>query len=237
MSTFVLIHGGFHGAWCWHKVVAALERKGHTVLAPDLPSHGRDRTPLAEVNMQAYTDCVCKILDAQREPVILVGHSMGGGPITTAAEARPDKIKRLVYVTAILPQSGETLSGVFMQDAESTVAANFVMSEDGSYATFREAGLRDTFYHDCSDEDIVLARLSLTPQAMAPLADPMHTSAERFGRVPRVYIECRRDQALSPAYQKKLYTATPCEKVISMDTSHSPFLSAPEALAGHLVAL
>lgn len=78
MSTFVLIHGAAHGGWCWYKVVPLLEKQGHTVLAPDLPSHGRDKTPLAAVTLQLYVDSVCKLLDEQQEPVILVGHSMGG---------------------------------------------------------------------------------------------------------------------------------------------------------------
>jgi hypothetical protein len=75
------------------------------------------------------------------------------------------------------------------------------------------------------------------PQATAPLATPVHTSAENFGRLPRVYIECLRDQVLPPAVQKKQYTALPCQKVISMATSHSPFFSAPEELVEYLVSL
>ena len=75
MSTFVLIHGARHGGWCWYKVVPLLEKRGHTVLAPDLPSHGRDKTSISDVSLQTYVDGVCQILDAQREPVILVGHS------------------------------------------------------------------------------------------------------------------------------------------------------------------
>jgi len=75
------------------------------------------------------------------------------------------------------------------------------------------------------------------PEAVALLATPLHTSAENFGRLPRIYIECLRDQVLPPAVQKKQYTALPCQKVISMDTSHSPFFSAPEELVEHLVSL
>ena len=105
-STFVLIHGGCHGAWCWYKVVPALEKKGHSVIAPDLPSHGRDKTPVYAVTFQAYVDTVCDILDAGRNPVVLVGHSMGGGIIKEAAEYRPDKIKTLVYLTALLRPMG-----------------------------------------------------------------------------------------------------------------------------------
>jgi pimeloyl-ACP methyl ester carboxylesterase len=237
MSTFVLIHGAAHGGWCWYKVVAALEKHGHTVLAPDLPSHGRDKTPISAVTLQLYVDSVCKLLDGQREPVILVGHSMGGGIITQAAEERPERIKRLVYLTAALPRNGQSMFEEFQHNTESAALANFVVAPDQSYATFREAGLKEAFYEDCSEEDITLAKLLLTPQAMAPITTPVKTSEARWGRVPRVYIECLRDRALTPPFQKRLYTTSPCQQVISMDTSHSPFFSAPEELARHLMAL
>jgi pimeloyl-ACP methyl ester carboxylesterase len=77
----------------------------------------------------------------------------------------------------------------------------------------------------------------LVPQALAPLATPVSTTEENFGRVPRVYISCLLDRALSPPIQEKLYKALPCEKVISLDTSHSPFFSAPEKLASHLLSI
>jgi pimeloyl-ACP methyl ester carboxylesterase len=78
MSTYVLIHGAWHGAWCWGKVVPLLQEKGHRVYTIDLPSHGADQTPVAQVSLKAYTDRVCEVLDGLDEPAILVGHSMGG---------------------------------------------------------------------------------------------------------------------------------------------------------------
>src|SRR5262249_28170193 len=107
MSTFVLIHGAGHGGCCCYKIVPMLKKKGNTVVAPDLPSHGRYKTPLSAVSLQAYVDRVCQVLDAQREPVILVGHSMGGAIITQVAEYRPAQIKTLVYITALLLKNGE----------------------------------------------------------------------------------------------------------------------------------
>ena len=237
MSTFVLVHGAAHGGWCWYKVVAALERHGHTVLAPDLPGHGKDKTPVTAVTLQLYVDSVCKLLDAQREPVILVGHSMGGGIITQVAEERPDRIKCLVYLAAGLPRNGLPLLEWSQKETESAPLPNFEMAPDKISGAFREAGLREMFYGDCSEEDIVLAKLLLVPQALEPLTTPVKTSEAKWGRVPRVYIECLRDRAVTPSLQKRLYTAVPCQQVISMDTSHSPFFSAPGELARHLMAL
>ena len=99
MSTFVLIHGAWHGAWCWYKVTPLLQSRGHRVHTPDLPALGIDRTPLPSSSLQCYTDRVCKTLNACDEPVYLVGHSMGGLVISHAAEAMPQKVKMLVYLS------------------------------------------------------------------------------------------------------------------------------------------
>ena len=237
MSTYVLIHGAWHGGWCWKKVIPLLEKEGHTVVAPDLPGHGEDKKPIAEISLQAYTDRVCQILDEQPEPVILVGHSMGGVVITQTAEYRPEKIKKLVYLTAFLLQNGEFLLMHAEPDTEALVLPNLIMSEDESYANVKEEALKEAFYADCSDEDVAFAKSQLVPQAAAPLATPVNTTEENFGRVPRVYIACSRDKAISPSIQENLYTALPCEKVITLDTSHSPFFSAPEELANHLLSI
>ena len=207
------------------------------MVAPDLPGHGKDKTPIPEISLQAYADSVCKVLDAQSEPVVLVGHSMGGIVITQAAENRPEKIKTLVYVCAFLLWSGESLLQVAEGDTESSALPNLIMAEDESYITVRDEAIQELFYGDCADEDVRRAKSLLVPQAAAPFATPVNTTDENFGRTPRVYIECLRDRAISPSLQKRMYTALPCPRVISMDTSHSPFLSAPEELARHLMSL
>ncbi len=237
MSNFVLIHGAWHGGWCWDKVVPLLERAGHKAVALDLPGHGRDRTPIPQITLQAYADRVCSVLDAQPEPVVLVGHSMGGIVITQAAEQRPQKIKTLVYLTAFLLRNGESLLQVAQGDTEALVLPNLVMAEDQSHASVGEDVLEEVFYGNCSDEDVAWAKSLLVPQAAAPFSTPVHTTAESFGRIPRVYIECLRDRAISPSVQRQMYTALPCRKVITMDTDHSPFFSAPEELVAHLTSL
>jgi pimeloyl-ACP methyl ester carboxylesterase len=237
MATYVLIHGAWHGGWCWDKVVPLLRKKGHKVEAPDLPGHGKDKTPIREVSLQGYADRVCKVLDAQSEPVILLGHSMGGIVISQTAEYRPEKIKTLVYLTAFLLQNGEFMLQVGGGDTEALILPNLIMAEDQSFATVKEEAIKQVFYGDCSDEDVARAKKLLVPQAAALFGTPINITEKNFGRIPRVYIECLRDRAISPSVQKKMYETLPCRKVVSMDTSHSPFFSAPEALVDHLVSL
>ncbi len=237
MSIYVLIHGAWHGAWCWNKVVPLLQKEGHTVVAPDLPGLGEDKTPISEVTLQAYAARVCEVVSAQSEPVILLGHSMGGVAITQAAENCSDNIRQLVYLSAFLLQNGEFLLQHAQQDTESLLLPNMVMAEDKSYATIKDEGIKPALYADCSDEDVEWAKTRLVSQATAPFATPVNTTPENFGRISRVFIECMQDKAISPSIQKKMYTNLACEKVISMDSSHSPFFSMAKELAMHLLSL
>jgi pimeloyl-ACP methyl ester carboxylesterase len=237
MSTYVLVHGAWHGAWCWFKTTPLLQKLGHKVISPDLPAHGIDKTTTASVTLNAYAECIIDVLDACPEPVVLVGHSMGGIVITEAAQARPDKVSKLVYVTAFLLQDGETLLDVATKDPLALVMPNLVMSSDGSSAILKDEVLNEAFYGDCSPSDIALARSLLVPQAGAPFATPVHTTAEAWGSVQRFYIECLQDRAISIDSQRGMVNKNGLVRIHTMNTSHSPFLSAPQELVDHLVDL
>jgi pimeloyl-ACP methyl ester carboxylesterase len=210
---------------------------GHTALAPDLASLGRDRTPISKITLQKWIDDICRLLDAQANPVILVGHSRAGAVISQAAEECPEKVRELVYLAAYLLPDGESVSHRAQQDARSQIAPNMVISEDRRSWALRDTAVRDALYAECADEDVVLAQSLLTAEPVAPLATAIRISDERFGSVPRVYIECRRDRAVSLSEQRKMYSAMPCRQIVSMDTDHSPFFSAPDELVGHLLSL
>jgi pimeloyl-ACP methyl ester carboxylesterase len=104
---------------------------GHTVLAPDLPGHGEDKTPAAAVTLESYAHAICELSGAQTEPVILVGHSMGGVAITQAAENCPDSVAALVYLCAFLPRNGDSLATWASQDRESMVNPSNNGAADG----------------------------------------------------------------------------------------------------------
>ncbi len=165
MSTFVLVHGAWHGGWCWYKVVSLLRQKGHTVLAPDLPAHGRDQTPINAVSMQSYAQRVAEVMRTAKEPVILVGHSMGGFVISAAAEQQPETVAKLVYLAAFLLDDGQTFGDAASRDAGSTVSSGLVPSADGASLTVAANRLKEIFYGDCSDADVALAELALGPES------------------------------------------------------------------------
>jgi hypothetical protein len=112
-----------------------------------------------------------------------------------------------------------------------------VMSEDKSSSLVRDDAVRSAFYGECSDDDVALARSCLQPEPTLPLATPVHLTAAHFGRVPRVYIGCARDRAVTPLFQKHMLATTPCERVLTIDTDHSPFFSRPDETVAHLHSL
>lgn len=235
MSRFVLVHGAWCGGWAWERVVPLLEEAGHKVRVPDLPGHGEDRTPIPEVSLRGYADRVREVLDARPEPAVLVGHSLGGAVISQAAEQHPEKVHTLVYLTAFLLRDGETVFSVLTSDTKSLLSSARVMSEDQTYSTIREDAIKETWCADCSDEDVERLKSLTGTQATAPAATPVAVTEDNFGRIPRVYIETLRDRTITPKAQREMYERTPCQKVISMDTSHFPQYAAPEELADHLM--
>jgi pimeloyl-ACP methyl ester carboxylesterase len=237
MATFVLVHGAWHGAWCWSQLVSVLETGGHRVVTLDLPGHGDDPTPPADVTLEDYVDRVVGVLVEEPDPVVLVGHSMGGMVISGAAEQAPDRIACLVYLTAFLPEPGHSLLAMEERNPGSAVPPALVPSEDGRTFTLQPDRIRALFYHDCSDADFDRAMGHLTPQAAAPLAEPLVLTKERFGSVRRAYVECTEDKAICIEMQRLMIDASGCDEVVSMAASHSPFFSAPAILADHLVAI
>ncbi len=234
MGKFVLVHGAWHGGWAWDNVKPVLERAGHEVDAPDLPGHGSDSTPISEVTLKSYVDRTVEALDASDEPVYLVGHSLAGAVIGEAAERRPEKIKKLVYVCAFMLQNGESALGWSQSDEESIILQSLEMSEDQSTATVSDDGLENALYNDAPDEVVEAARKRLDNQSLEPFAAQATVTDENFGRVPRIYIETTRDRAVSNSVQRQMISNLPVEKIHTMDTSHLPMASKPEELGQNL---
>jgi pimeloyl-ACP methyl ester carboxylesterase len=227
MSDILLVHGAAHGAWCWHRVIPALQALGHRARAIDLPSHGADRTNPAQVSLGLYTQA---ILDATEGPTILLGHSMGGFPITAAAQRAPDRFTALIYLCAYLPRAGQTLAEMRKAGPSQPLAGAFQIDPTRTTFTFDPAQAPALFYHDCPPEDVALAQASLCPQPIRPQETPIPDTS-RAESLPRFYIRCTDDRAIPPDYQTTMSASLPADHVLTLPTSHSPFFAAPEALA------
>lgn len=237
MKTFILIHGSWHSAWNWHRIIPILEKAGHTAIAIDLPGMGRDKTPVQQITMKTSVDAICQVIDRIDGNVILVGHSKNGIMISQAAEYRPDKIEKLVYLAAYLIPNGKTQREYSMQDTGGVLKPYVTMHEELRATTLQPPIYKEGLYADCDDSITELAKLLLSHEPIASGNTPLQLTDENFGRVPRVYIECTEDRAVTPFIQRKMYTELPCERVYSLASSHSPFFSCPQELSDILINL
>src|SRR5689334_10494576 len=151
---FLLVHGAFHGAWCWDPVIRELEAAGHSATAIDLPGAGDDATAIGEVTLDSYADRVCAALAAEEAPVVVVAHSMGGMAVTQAAARCPERIAALIYVCAFLPADGQSLVDLteLPEGAGDMVQANMVVEGEPPIATMPRGPALEAFYGMCSDE-------------------------------------------------------------------------------------
>ena len=230
MKTFILIHGSWHSAWNWHKVVPLLEKQGYHAIAIDLPGMGRDKTPIQDVKMKTTVEKICDLIDSIPGKVILVGHSKNGIMISQAAEYRPHKIEKLVYLAAYLIPNGRTQKEYSMQDTTGLLKPFVTMSEELKAHTLNPEIYKEGLYADCEDDITELAKVLLSHEPVESAITPLKLTEENFGAIPRVYIECTEDKAVTPFIQRKMYKETPCNQVYSMSTSHSPFFSKPREL-------
>lgn len=229
MPTFALVHGAWHGAWCWERLVPELERRDHLAIAVDLPCED------VEAGVSVYRNEVVQALDGIRDDLVLVGHSMGGLTIPLVAAARP--VRALVFLCALIPQPGSSLVDQLAEDPD-VFAPGFgdalVRDELGrsSWSSHEEAVA--AMYPDCEAELQRWAVSRLRPQARAPSVEPCPLLA--WPDVPCAYVLGRGDAAVAPAWSRQAARERLGVEAIELDGDHSPFLSRPAELAAALCA-
>jgi pimeloyl-ACP methyl ester carboxylesterase len=200
------------------------------VLAPDLPGHGDDATPVAQLSLKAYAESIAAVIRGATEPVVLVGHSFAGIVISQVAELVPERISRLVYLTAFLPANGQSLSRLAAADPGNPVAGSLHITADQQCASLDPARVGELLYPDCPASDVALARQRLRAEPLLPFVTPVAITAARAGSIPRSYIECRNDIAVPLWFQRQMQAGMPCDPVHTLPTGHSPFFAAPTEL-------
>ena len=228
MATFALVHGAGHGAWCWERLIPELSARGHRAWAADLPCD--DPTAGAE----RYAEIVARAMPPV-DDVILVGHSLGGLTIPRVAARR--RVRRLVFLCALIPEFGRSLVEQIAADPEiyDPVIRSHpgrLTDPDGTVRLRDAATARDIFCHDCAPDDVRWLFERLRPQAAAPRRETFALSAWPPGE--RAYVVCREDRAVSPAWSRRAARERLGAEPLELDGSHSPFLSRPAELAALL---
>jgi pimeloyl-ACP methyl ester carboxylesterase len=233
-ATVVLVHGAWHGAWCWHKVIPALEAQDVPVIAIDLPGHGDDTRPLTDLAGDAAA--LREVLDALDGDAVVCGHSYGGAVVSEGAADHP-AARHLVFLTAFPLAIGEactSVAGIDLgpDDGTSLLGSTLVFGDDETIS-LDPLTVSPALFHDCEQVDVELARRRLGPQARAELFGVATRAA--WETIPSTYAVCTEDRAVLPALQRHL--AERASHVVEWPTSHSPFFSRPDLVVDLLARL
>lgn len=218
--SFLLVHGAWHRPTCWSALQGALATDGMPSHTVDLPSSGPQGTPTAGVYDDA--EAIAARLREIEGPVVVVGHSYGGIPVTEAAVGHAH-VAHLVYLTAYMPSEGESLGSLHGRDASKGVDLHGVQP-----SIFEDP--RASLYGDVPDDVAERAVGQLVEQSRRSFQEPVTRAAWRT--VPSTYVICEGDQALQTAMQTKM--AANATRVERLGTGHSPFLAAHTELAALL---
>jgi pimeloyl-ACP methyl ester carboxylesterase len=237
MTAAVLVHGAWHGAWCFDRVLEALAARSVDAVAVDLPGHGDDGGPFGDLHTDAAR--VREVLDGLDGDCVLLGHSYGGAVITEAG-THP-AVRHLVYLCAFALDHGESCMAAAVREAEEldldwgegpNLADAIRMHDDGT-STLAPELAAPCFFHDCDPAATAAALERLGPQPMVTLSDEPHAVAWR--ERPSTYVVCTDDRAVPAALQRVM--AKRCTHSVDLPTSHSPFLAAPDRVADLLADL
>jgi pimeloyl-ACP methyl ester carboxylesterase len=226
MTTFVLVHGAWHGAWCWEQLRGELAARGHASIAPELPIGDPSAT---------WADYGAAVLDAVADgdagpDLVLVGHSLGSMVLPLVASAVPSTVS--VSLCGLVPNpTGPPWEGA--PTSTGTPAGAVVVDDDGAVRWADEAAAIATFYADCSPEVAAWAWSRLRPQHLGFMAGAYPLAEAPAVR--RTAILATDDAVVSIDRSRPACLARLGAPAIELPGSHSPFLSRPGALADVLV--
>jgi pimeloyl-ACP methyl ester carboxylesterase len=235
---FVLVHGGYHGAWCWDRLAPELEKLGHSSLAIDLP--GCNERLNEPASLSSWRGALRELIE---EGDVLVGHSMGGFAISLGADEVPEKVARIVYLSAAVPIEGQAMGAATAE----TVANDWPATVDMPYEEFvevvempnqgpcvrltKQIAVNKLFYHDCTAEDQDWAWERLTPLPLGPSQETFHLPRFWAAPIPRDFIVTTDDRSHPVAIDNMFMQRLGLSTGFSIRSSHSPFLSRPAETA------
>ena len=230
MATYVLVHGAFHGAWCWNQVAPLLWGAGHEVYAPTLIGLG-ERSHLArpDVGLATHVQDVVNVLEYEDlHRVVLVGHSYGGMVIAGVADHAPGRLAHLVYVDAVVPEDGQ--AGVDLLPAERRDA---ILGQPRAAAEeWLVPAPRPEFFGVTDEADLAWVRPRLVPQPLRTFTEPHRLRHPEAPPPPRTYIACT-GLGASPTSRPfaERARADPSWRYRELATGHDAMVTLPRELA------
>lgn len=236
MSHYILVHGAWEEGAMWDHVTPILQRHGHTATAIDLPGHGANKGGDPSVTTELYIEALINVISQLDYSVVLVGHSMNGALISNVAERIPEKIERLVYVTAFLLRNGSNVFDTMANDTDAQVFSEIKFTDDQAFATLPEPALRRVGLHDLDDEEIErVLPLMAEWQASEPFLTKVVLTEKNFGSVPKTYVRTTLDRMISPKQQSIMIDNWNVDSVFEIESGHFPTSSKPADLADALL--
>jgi pimeloyl-ACP methyl ester carboxylesterase len=225
ISNVLLVHGAWHGAWCWAPLQQALDQLGIPSHAIDLPGHGISPLPLGDLHGDAAA--VVEALEALPSDTLLIGHSYGGAVISQAA-AHSDRIAHLMFIAAFALEAGESVNG-FLRSAprHKVELANIMVPTDEGATALDPEHAGALLYPGSS---LVVQRANakrLGPQPNATMTQEVDGAP--VSAIESTYVLCNQDRAVHPEHQRIM--AERCSSVIEIDSDHSPFVDEPATIA------
>jgi len=234
MATYVLVHGAWHGGWCWQRVAPLLRAAGHTVYTPTLTGLG-ERAHLAHpgVDLALHVRDIVAVLEYERlQEVILVGHSYGGMVITGVAEQAPDRLAHLVYLDAFVPQHGEAMWDFMPPERREVVERLRAARPD----TWQVPPPDLALWGLTAPEEQAWVGPRLVPQPLATLQQPLDAPTYRAAALPRTYIHAAQYRGPFARFAERAQRE-PGWRCHALPAGHDVMVTHPRELAALLQAL
>jgi pimeloyl-ACP methyl ester carboxylesterase len=200
-DTFILVHGAWHGAWCWAAVINQLRKLGDRAFALDLPGHGASNINRSQATLTGYVDTVAGFIEGQDvKDMVLVGHSLGGMTISGVVQKIPSRIKRVIYISAIVPRDGESAIHTLPDGDAIARQMESMRSLPDPSAPVDEQMFRTDYIQDGTRDlqDFVLA--ALVPEPVAPMLEPVAMKDFYTCAVPQSFLVCEEDISRGPGH-------------------------------------
>lgn len=234
MANYLLIHGAMRGAWLWDKLMPLLMKEGGNPIAYDLPGHGDRKDEGAFVKMSDYiNDVVDFIRKENLRDLVLVGHSMSGIVISKVAEEVPERVKHLVYLAAVVPQSGDALIDLLTKERRDTLSRLHGKVKE-IFGTLDQ--LRPMYFTDLEGEEKEFYLRQLTPQPLAAFFEKVEFKQFPKIDIPKTYVLGLKDMSLPPELTRgfaERLGVTPVE----IDAGHDLMVSRPVEVAKVLLSI